>query len=235
MCKSSIAQYLIIKLVGIKGERMLKNKNILFNVLFKPVDYFDKFKQKRSTFLNIITLLVLNSIIIYMFSGTIFDSVLTDKVDTSLPIETYEKFKPIFSILILFMNNIQLIFTLLLSSIILVVLAKVFKIKVKMADGFAILVVAYLPIMFSNAINYYALSKFGIESPITSMGILLEKTGFPILMHFGSQVEIFNIWSCFLIGLGVLTCADSNSKNVRNLIIAYWILQTALNVVFKSM
>ncbi|MFJ7938111.1 YIP1 family protein [Peribacillus sp. NPDC096622] len=200
----------------------------LIKVLLNPVTFFNKLKTERKLGINIFIILVLYGIVTFFLSQHLL---MNNDISSTLPKELQnEKSQLIMVIGTTLVGIFQFVSTVLISTLIYKVILFLTQIRVTFKGLFHIVMVAQIPLIIGKMINLIFINKDTIEMPITSLGFTIKPfTESPFLLNFFSNIEIFSIWSYFIIALGTSVCIGVTRKKSMLIIFSTWLIFLTLS------
>ncbi|MDW8514901.1 YIP1 family protein [Priestia flexa] len=205
----------------------------LVSALFSPVKFFSQLKVQRKLGVNIFIILVLYGIITYLLSQHLLTN---NEIGSMLPKELQNgKSQMIMVIGTTLVGIFQFLFTVLFSTLIYKIILSFAKVRVTFKGLFHIVMVAQIPLIIGKAINLLFINENTMEMPITSLGFTIQSwTDSVFILNFFSSLEIFSIWSYFIIALGASVCIGFSRKKSMILVFSTWLVFLTISSMLLS-
>ncbi|MED4117245.1 YIP1 family protein [Priestia megaterium] len=202
----------------------------LVKVLLNPITFFSKLKTERKLGINIFIILALYGIVTFFLSQYLLTN---NEISSSLPKELQnEKSQLIMVIGTTLVGIFQFVFTVLVSTLLYKIILFFAQIRVTFKGLFHIVMVAQIPLIIGKIINLIFINQDTVNMPITSLGFTIKPfTDSSFLLNFFSNVEIFSIWSYFIIALGTSVCIGVSRKKSMLIVFSTWLIFLTLSSV----
>lgn len=192
----------------------LKNRLLqLVGVLVSPTQTFQILKEKNfSLGINFYMILIFNFITSYFLSKNVVSSM---EFQNMLPEELQNASSlSMFSLIISFFSIFQILFTVLVTSVIYFGIYKVSKYKISLKTVFIIVFLAQLITILGKLFNSFFMVGSENTIPITSLAFpFYANESFPLsLLNLLSYVDFFNIWSLLVISIGISVATNQSFK-----------------------
>ncbi|QHA93600.1 YIP1 family protein [Bacillus sp. N1-1] len=194
----------------------------LLDVFIQPTNFFSSLRIDRKIGMNAYIILVLYGIISFFLAK---DLVKSNEVISLLSPELQNES----TYLILYIGTsifsvIQLLFSLLITTALYKLILHLCKIRLTFKGLFHIVLIAQVPILIGKFINLLFIDQGTVTTPITSLGFTVQNfVDSLFLTNLFNSIEVFNIWSILLIGLGVGVCVQVSTKKSISVIALTWI------------
>lgn len=236
--KKNTYERLIIVSINTHIEQSTKKTSFkslpVINVIISPTSfYLDKsinFK-KRYDFLFII---LLNFIISYFISNRLLqsDALMNNLGDFQLNDSLLRAIK----LIVTFGSVIPLLFSVVLTAIVLFIFIKISKVNLTFEKSFYIIFIAQLPLIFSKiSLLIPGFANDGVNMMrITGLGFTLKsfiESNF--LLTFFNEFDLFIIWSHFLIAIGISKLGDLSLKKAIGISGSLWLLSSIVLSIIK--
>ncbi|WP_191559527.1 YIP1 family protein [Metabacillus idriensis] len=193
----------------------------LIQILIKPVEFFSSLRVNRKLGMNILLILAIYGVVSfflakYMMQSSEITSILSPELQNG---STYN----ILYIGTTLLSVVQFIFNVLITTVIFKVILMFSKVGVSFKGLYHIVFIAQVPIIIGKIINLLFIEQGTMDTPVTSLGFTIQNIiESNLIVNLLTNFEIFNLWSLFLIGLGVSVCVGVSRKKSYILVFTTW-------------
>lgn len=205
----------------------------LIYILTNPVSYFSNLRVNRKIGINTLIILFLYGIISFFLSKYFMRS--TNVIPLLSPELRNENTFQILYIGTTILSIFQFIFSMIISTLLYKLFLFFTNIRLTFKGLLHIVIMAQVPILIGKVINLLFINQETSNIPITSLGFTTQKfIDSVFLSSIFSSLEIFNIWSVILIGLGVGVCVGVPRKKSISIILLSWLGMTSISAILVS-
>ncbi|WRP06594.1 YIP1 family protein [Rossellomorea aquimaris] len=201
----------------------------LVNVLFSPKAFFENKKGNFKKRYDFIFIILLNFIVTYFISNQLLKS--EALMNNLKDFEFSESLIRVIKIIVTFGSVIPLLFSVVFTSIVLLIALKISKIKLNFEKTFYIIFLAQLPLIISKlTLLIPGVAQDGINTlRITGFGYAFQNISDNLfLITFFNEIDLFVIWSYFLIGLGISILGNVSIKRAAIVSGSLWLLSAVV-------
>lgn len=217
------------------GKEPCKTNNFnILKIIHSPFIFFEYTKNSSKHVFNVFFIIFFNAVATWFFTSQLETSPQLQSILSTNKNIINPTFLLVLKAIMTLGSFIPLLFNCLVNSFFLFILILTVKETISFRKLYYIIFLSQIPLIFKKILIVIPGFINNEMVPITSLGYILDSTNSnKFFIGILSQLEVFNVWSVFLVGIGLFTFANINKKKSFVLSFSFWIVMILISSLFN--